>query len=363
MSQNPWDDPDKKDPLTTDDVSGEATDAAEPPKLDTKVDKALKSVADGADKSKEWRLIEKVVSTLNVEQRRSRRWGIFFKSLTFIYLFALLGIFLMGRDISGAKESVDRQPHVAIIEVRGVIADTADASADNVITALRKAFSTRQAEAVILRINSPGGSPVQAGYINDEINRLRALNPDKKVYAVITDIGASGGYYVAVAADEIYADKSSLVGSIGVTASGFGFVDLIEKMGIERRIMTSGDNKAFLDPFSPQKEDETEFWKTVLATTHQQFIRVVQEGRGDRLVDTNEVFTGLIWSGEQALELGLIDGLGSSSYVARELVGVERIIDYTHTPSPFDRLFDRLGVSIAKHLSMQLTQQWAPELR
>ena len=363
MSQNPWDDPDKKDPLTTDEVSGEPTDVAEPPKLDSKVDKALKSVADGADKSKEWRLIEKIVSTLSDEQKRSRRWGIFFKSLTFIYLFALLGIFLIGRDISGAKEAVDRQPHVAIIEIRGVIADAADASADNVITALRKAFSTRQAEAIILRINSPGGSPVQAGYINDEVKRLRALHPSKRVYAVITDIGASGGYYVAVAADEIYADKSSLVGSIGVTASGFGFVDLIEKMGIERRIMTSGDNKAFLDPFSPQKEDETEFWRTVLDTTHQQFIRVVQEGRGDRLVDTNEVFTGLIWSGEQALELGLVDGLGSSSYVARELVGVERIIDYTHTPSPFDRLFDRLGVSIAKHLSIQLTQRWAPELR
>lgn len=362
MSQNPWDEPDKKD-SATDQVVDEIVDAIEPPKLDAKVDKALKSASDVSDKSKEWRLIEKVVSTLNVEQRRSRRWGIFFKSLTFIYLFALLGIFFISRDISGAKEAVDRQPHVAIVEVRGVIADGADASADNVITALRRAFTSSQTEAVILRINSPGGSPVQAGYINDEIHRLKALNPDKKVYAVITDIGASGGYYIAVAADEIYADKASLVGSIGVTASGFGFVDLIEKLGIERRIMTSGDNKAFLDPFSPQKSDETQFWEGVLRTTHQQFIRVVEEGRGDRLVDTEEVFTGLIWSGEQALALGLIDGLGSSSYVARELVGIERIIDYTHTPSPFDRVLERLGVSIAKHLSIQLSQQWTPELR
>ena len=363
MSQNPLDDPEKKDPLASENATEEDADNAEPPKLDSKVDKALKSVADGSDKSKEWRLIERVVSTLNVEQRRSRRWGIFFKSLTFIYLFALLGIFFMGRDITGAKEAVDRQPHVALVEVRGVIADGADASADNVITALRRAFSSNQTEAVILRINSPGGSPVQAGYINDEIRRLKALNPDKMIYAVITDIGASGGYYIAVAADEIYADKASLVGSIGVTASGFGFVDLIEKLGIERRIMTSGDNKAFLDPFSPQKADETQFWEGVLRTTHQQFIRVVQEGRGDRLVDSDQVFTGLIWSGEQALDLGLIDGLGSSSYVARELVGVERIVDYTHTPSPFDRVLERLGVSIAKHLSIQLSQQWSPELR
>lgn len=360
MSQNPWDDPEKKESSVNEANQNEDSTSAT---LDTKVDQALKSVAEVPDKSKEWRLIEKVVSTLNVEQRRSRRWGIFFKSLTFIYLFALLGIFLMGRDISGAKESVDRQPHVAIIDIRGVIADGADASADNVITALRKAFSSRQVEAVILRINSPGGSPVQAGYINDEINRLKSLNPEKTVYAVITDIGASGGYYIAVAADQIYADKASLVGSIGVTSSSFGFVDLIERMGIERRIMTSGDNKAFLDPFSPQKEDETEFWKTVLNTTHQQFIRVVQEGRGDRLVDSDKLFTGLIWSGEQALELGLVDGLGSSSYVARELVGIERMVDYTHTPSPFDRLFDRLGVHIAKQITAQLSQHWAPELR
>lgn len=365
MSQNPWDDPEKKDQHLDMDADTEVTkaDSKVDEKIDPKVNKALQSVSESPDKSKEWRLIEKVVSTLNVEQRRSRRWGIFFKSLTFIYLFAILGIFLMGRDITGAKEAVDRQPHVALIEIRGVIADGADSSADNVITALRKAFASRQAEAVILRINSPGGSPVQAGYINDEIERLKSIHPDKKVYAVITDIGASGGYYIAVAADEIYADKASLVGSIGVTASGFGFVDLIDKIGVERRIMTSGANKAFLDPFSPQRSEETAFWKTVLETTHQQFIREVRAGRGDRLVESEELFTGLVWSGEQALDLGLIDGLGSSSYVARELVGLERMLDYTHTPSPFDRLFDRLGVAFAKHLSAQLVQHWSPELR
>ena len=355
MSNNHWDDPEQKD--TPPEL------LSEEPVADAKVKQALDKASAQTEKSKEWRLIEKIVSSLNVEQRRSRRWGIFFKSLTFIYLFALLAFFLMGRDFSGAKEAVDRQPHVALIELRGIIADGADASADNVITALRRAFASSQSRAIILRINSPGGSPVQAGYINDEITRLKALHPSKKVYAVITDIGASGGYYVAVAADEIYADKSSLVGSIGVTASGFGFVDLIEKMGIERRIMTSGENKAFLDPFSPQREDETEFWKSVLETTHQQFIRQVREGRGDRLSDDDQLFTGLVWSGEQALGLGLIDGLGSSSYVARELVAIERMIDYTHQPSPFDKLIDRLGVAFAKQLSTQMVQHWSPHLQ
>lgn len=355
MSNNHWDDPEQKD--TPPEL------LSEQPNADAKVKQALDKASEQTEKSKEWRLIEKIVSSLNVEQRRSRRWGIFFKSLTFIYLFALLAFFLMGRDFSGAKEAVDPQPHVALIELRGIIADGADASADNVITALRRAFASNQSRAIIIRINSPGGSPVQSGYINDEITRLKALHPDKKVYAVITDIGASGGYYVAVAADEIYADKASLVGSIGVTASGFGFVDLIDKVGIERRIMTSGENKAFLDPFSPQRDDETEFWKSVLETTHQQFIQQVRDGRGDRLSDDDQLFTGLVWSGEQALELGLIDGLGSSSYVARELVAIERMVDYTHQPSPFDKLIDRLGVSFAKHLSTQMVQYWSPRLQ
>lgn len=355
MSNNHWDDPEKKDTPPE--------WLSEEPSADAKVKQALDKASEQTEKSKEWRLIEKIVSSLNVEQRRSRRWGIFFKSLTFIYLFALLAIFIMGRDLSGAKEAVDPQPHVALIELRGIIADGADASADNIITALRKAFAASQSRAIILRINSPGGSPVQSGYINDEIARLRALHPDKKVYAVITDIGASGGYYVAVAADEIYADKASLVGSIGVTASGFGFVDLMEKVGVERRIMTSGENKAFLDPFSPQRDDETEFWESVLDTTHQQFIREVKEGRGERLTDADRLFTGLIWSGEQALELGLIDGLGSSSYVARELVKIDRLVDYTYQPSSFDRLVDRLGVSFAKHMSTQMVEYWSPRLQ
>ncbi|KAA0875464.1 signal peptide peptidase SppA [Nitrincola tapanii] len=349
MSNNHWDDPEQQDKSV----------AKQDAELEQTLAKAQKDPS-----SREWRLIEKIVSSLHVEQRRARRWGIFFKLLTFSYLFGLLGMYFIGGGLSPSKkESNERSPHVAVVEVRGVIADTADASADNVIRSLRRAFAAEQSRAVILRINSPGGSPVQAGYINDEIKRLRALHPEKPIYAVITDIGASGGYYIAVAADEIYADKASLVGSIGVTASSFGFVNLIEKLGVERRIMTSGENKAFLDPFSPLREEEKLFWQTVLDTTHQQFIRVVREGRGERLQDDEDLFSGLVWSGEQALELGLVDGLASSSQLAREKHDLEALLDYTFVPSPFDRFFDRLGVTFAEHLATRLSHQLLPELR
>ncbi|WP_407658773.1 signal peptide peptidase SppA [Marinobacterium marinum] len=301
---------------------------------------------------KEWRLIEKMLGSLQVEQRRSRRWGIFFKLLTFVYLFSLLGMFFIGKDLGGSK--VVAADHTAIVEVKGPIMDGEDASADTIIAALRDAFEAEHSKAVVLRINSPGGSPVQSGYVYDEIKRLRELNPEKKVYAVITDIGASGAYYIAAAADEIYADKASLVGSIGVISSSFGFVDLIEKLGVERRTLTAGENKAFLDPFSPLKERDREFWQTVLNTTHQQFIEQVRKGRGDRLKGGDELFTGLVWSGEQALELGLVDGLGSSSMVAREVIGAEKLVDYTARPQPLDRLIERLGVGVAKELALQM---------
>nr|WP_254262293.1 signal peptide peptidase SppA [Marinobacterium weihaiense] len=310
---------------------------------------------------KEWRLIEKVVSSLHVEHRRARRWGIFFKLLTFVYLFSLLGIFWFGKQLDADK--MVPQAHTAIVEVKGPIMDDEEASADGIIRALRNAFEAEKSQAVILRINSPGGSPVQSGYVYDEIKRLRALHPEKKVYAVIADIGASGAYYIAAAADEIYADKASLVGSIGVISSSFGFVDLIDKLGVERRTLTAGDNKAFLDPFSPLKDDDREFWQTVLNTTHQQFIDQVRKGRGDRLKGGDEVFSGLVWTGEQALELGLIDGLGSSSMVAREIVGAEKLVDYTARPQALDRLVERLGIGVAKELSLQLGLQDEYQLR
>lgn len=312
---------------------------------------------------KTWKLLEKAVLAGVQEQRRSRRWGIFFKSLTFLYLFG--AVFLFGSafkgDIKGSSDS-----HTALIEIRGMIADRESASADKVISALRNAFEDKGTRAVILRINSPGGSPVQSGYIYDEIKRLRQLYPAVPLYAVITDLGASGAYYIASAADRIYADKASLVGSIGVTAASFGFVDTLEKLGIERRVYTAGEHKAFLDPFQPQKESEIEFWQSVLGTTHQQFIDSVKKGRGDRLKwkEHPELFSGLVWSGEQALELGLVDALGSSSTVAREVVGERNLVNFTVEDSPFDRFAKHFGSSVAEQLAIRLgLQQQNPQLR
>lgn len=311
---------------------------------------------------KAWKLLEKAVLAGVQEQRRSRRWGIFFKSLTFLYLFG--AIFLFG---SVFKSDLKKHSgsHTALIEVRGMIADQQNASADKIVTALRTAFEDNGTRGVILRINSPGGSPVQSGYIYDEIKRLRLLYPAIPVHAVITDLGASGAYYIASAADRIYADKASLVGSIGVTAASFGFVDTMEKLGIERRVYTSGEHKAFLDPFQPQKESETEFWQSVLATTHQQFIESVKQGRGERLkADQHpELFSGLIWSGEQAMELGLIDALGSTSMVAREVIGETTLVDFTVEDSPLDRFAKRFGASVAEHLAIRTGLQQVPQLR
>lgn len=311
---------------------------------------------------KSWKLLEKTLLAGVQEQRRARRWGIFFKLLTFVYLFGILVLFtpLMDMDAAATRSG----NHTALVEVRGVIADQEAASADNLIKSLREAFKDPKTKAVVMRINSPGGSPVQAGYVYDEIRRLRAEHPNTKLYAVITDLGASGAYYIASAADEIYADKASLVGSIGVTAAGYGFVGAMEKLGVERRSYTAGEHKAFLDPFSPEKPDERAFWQGVLNTTHQQFIAMVKQGRGDRLKDKEhpELFSGLIWSGEQAKSLGLVDGLGSASYVAREVVGEKELVDYTVQESPFDRFSKRIGASVAEHLAMWMGFQ-GPQLR
>ena len=302
---------------------------------------------------RDWKLIEKLVMSLQSEQRKSRRWGVFFKLLTFAYLFILL-FALMFPMRDGIKPSLGE--HTALIEITGAIAADELASADNMVGALREAFEEKSAKAVLLRINSPGGSPVQAGYVYDEIKRLRDEYPEKKVYAVIADIGASGAYYIAAAADEIYADKASLVGSIGVVGGGFGFTGLMEKLGIERRLYTAGENKAFLDPFSPEKEGEVAFWQQVLETTHRQFIEQVKAGRGDRLVENDELFSGLIWTGEQALSLGLVDGLGSASYVARDVVGHEKLVDYTVGGSRLEELLERFGVSMGAGFADQMVQ-------
>jgi len=287
------------------------------------------------------------------EQKRTRRWGIFFKLLTFTYLF--VGLFLFMNTGLLNKQTATKEDHTAMVVVNGVIAADEDANANSIVSSLRAAFKDEHSKAVMMVINSPGGSPVQAGYVNDEIKRLRGLYPEKKLYAVIAELGASGGYYMAVAADQIYADKASLVGSIGVTASGFGFVDLMEKVGVERRHYTSGEHKAFLDPFSPAKAEESEFWQGVLDSTHQQFIKVVEKGRGDRLIkDNKDLYSGLIWNGEQALAMGLIDGLGSPGYVAREVIQAEEIVDYSIKPSPLESFTEQLGLSIGEGVATLL---------
>lgn len=284
------------------------------------------------------------------EQRRARRWGIFFKALTFAYIG---GIIFMFGDANMAKIDTSEK-HTALIELSGVIADKEEASADNIVTALRDAFDNENSAGVILRINSPGGSPVQSGYIYDEIRRLRKANPDTPLYAVVTDICASGGYYIASAADKIYADKASIVGSIGVRMDNFGFVDAMNKLGIERRTLTAGENKALLDPFLPENENAKAHMQTMLSEIHQQFIDAVKQGRGDRL-DTNVdgVFSGLIWTGEAAVTIGLVDELASASHVAREVIGEETIIDYTLKEDIFERFADRLGATVAQVISAQ----------
>lgn len=322
-----------------------------------------KASAADAGEGKSWKLLEKTLLAGVQEQRRARRWGIFFKSLMFLYLFATLALFAPLLDWSKGAASGSGS-HTALVELRGMIADKEAASADNIVGALRAAFEDGNTKGVILRINSPGGSPVQSGYVYDEIRRLRAEYPAIKLYAVISDLGASGAYYIASAADEIYADKASLVGSIGVTATGFGFVGVMDKLGVDRRVYTSGEHKAFLDPFQPQKEEETQFWKGVLEITHQQFIDSVKRGRGERLkvAEHPELFSGLVWSGEQALQLGLVDALGNTSYVAREVIGEKRVVDFTVQESPFDRFAKKLGASVAEHIALWMGFQ-GPVLR
>ncbi len=287
------------------------------------------------------------------EQRRARRWGIFFKSLSFA-LVLLVFFFVILPGTGSVAPEVPSGPHVGVIEVEGVISNEGPASADAVVGALRAAMENPDSEGVIVRVNSPGGSPVQAGYIYDEMRRLREEHPDTPLHAVVTDIGASGGYYIAAGAENIYANRSSVVGSIGVTLnpfspSAFGFTEAMEEMGIERRLITSGESKALLDPFLPVKDEQVEHMQSVLDEMHQQFITAVREGRGERLSgDEDDLFSGLIWTGERGVELGLVDELASTSQVARDVLEQERLVDYTRKPSPLERFVERLGVAMAR---------------
>ena len=309
---------------------------------------------DENDVGKEWALLEKLAMSSVVEQRRSRRWGVFFKTLTFVYLLGALALFSSsGSDLGGAVVG-SSEDHTAVVRIHGAIMDEMEASAGSINQGLRDAFEAKNSKAVILSINSPGGSPVHAGYVYDEIIRLRALYPEKKVYAVISDLGASAAYYIAAAADEIYADKASLVGSIGVISASFGFTGVMEKLGVERRVLTAGENKAFLDPFQPWKADEKAFWQDSLGIIHQQFIDEVKKGRGDRLKDDGKLFGGFIWTGEKALEKGLIDGLGGVRFVARDVVGAEELVDYSLQENPLDKMMKSLGLGVATAFFTQM---------
>lgn len=308
-------------------------------------------MAEQVENSPNWqqKVLEKTLLASVTEQRRARRWGIFFKTLIFAYVFVLTAAWFQG-----GKPKHALKDHVALIDMIGQIGQGQEVEADHVSTSLRKAFHESRAKAVILRINSPGGSPVQSAYIYDELRRLRKLYPEKKVYAVVVDVCASGGYFVAAGADEIYANPSSIVGSIGVLMPNFGLNEVAKKIGVEQRTLYAGKNKLFLDPFSPEKPEQVEFAQTVINQIHLHFINAVKEGRGKRLKATEDIFSGLFWSGDQALQLGLIDGLGSAGFVSREVIGIEEIIDYTSSNNLLDRLATRLGASFSKQFTSDL---------
>ena len=291
-------------------------------------------------------LVAKLATAALKEQRRARLWGIFFKLLTFAYVavILLLAVDWQSADVSGGKK------HTAMVEVNGLIAPGADASAEKITSALQAAFKDKNTQGVVVRINSPGGSPVQAQAIYDEMKRLRKKYPDIPLYAVVEDICASGGYFVAVGADQIYVGKASIVGSIGVLMNGFGFTGLMEKLGIERRLVTAGENKGMLDPFSPEDPKDTEHVKKLMGEIHQQFISVVREGRGKRLKDSPEIFSGLIWTGERSVDLGLADGFGSLEYVAREVIKAEDIRDYTISEGIAEKFARRFGAVAANSI-------------
>ncbi len=300
----------------------------------------------GRDNSWEHGVLEKLAFETLAEQKRARRWRVF-TSLAWLGFFFLIFIFVNG-GTGGTRDGVLTDKHTALVELKGVIASDSNASADKIINSLQAAFKDKGTVGVVLRINSPGGSPVQSGYINDEIQRLRAKHKDIPLYVVVQDLCASGGYYVAAAADKIFVDKASMIGSIGVLMDGFGFTGAMEKLGVERRLVTAGTNKGFLDPFSASNPEQQKYAEQMVTEIHNQFIKVVRDGRGKRLKEIPEMFSGLVWSGEKSITLGLADGLGSLDYVAREVLKAEQIVDFTQEDSFSDRLARRLGTAASE---------------
>jgi protease IV len=340
---SPW-----AEPASAPNASAAGSTSSEPtgaPSHAKQADQAIKKEATLMTETPGWEraTLEKLAFASLVEQKARRRWKAFVM-LAWLAFFALVFWQLTGHR-TGAKDT--SLPHTAVVEIKGEIASGSEASADLIVAAMRAAFEDSGAQAVVLLINSPGGSPVQAGIINDEIIRLKAKHK-KPIYAVVEETCASAAYYIAAGVDKIYVDKASIVGSIGVLMDGFGFTGVMDKLGVERRLMTAGENKGFLDPFSPQTEKQRAFAQTMLDQIHKQFIDVVKAGRGKRLKETPEMFSGLFWSGQQAIEMGLADQLGSLDFVAREVVKAEDIIDYTRRDNVAERLVKRFGASIGE---------------
>jgi protease-4 len=317
---------------------------------------------DASSGSSDWerKTLEKLAFAALNEQRARRRWSIFFKLAGFAYLFVVL-LVIWSPGGESAKSSGSR--HTAVVNVYGVIEAGGEVSADKINAALRAAFKDKNTAGVVLRINSPGGSPVQSGIIFNEMRRLRAKYPDIPLYAVVEDLCASGGYYIAAGADKIYVDKASLIGSIGVLMNGFGFTGAMEKLGVERRLLTAGENKGFLDPFSPMNPEQKTHVQTLLNDLHQQFIGAVRKGRGERLRETPEIFSGLIWSGEEGIKIGLADELGSVDFVAREVIKVERIEDFSVRENLAERFAKRLGADAATSFGHTLMETLNGEIR
>jgi protease-4 len=304
-------------------------------------------------------LVTKLATAALKEQRRARLWGIFFKLLTFAYITFLLVLFV---DWEGRADLATGKRHTAMVELNGTIAPGSDASAEKVVAALQAAFKDKYTQGVVLRINSPGGSPVQSQTIYDEMRRLRKQYPEIPLYAVVEDICASGGYFVASGADRIYVGKASIVGSIGVLMNGFGFTGLMDKLGVERRLITAGENKGMLDPFSPLDEKDKQHVQALMNDVHQQFIGAVREGRGKRLKETPDMFSGLIWTGQKSVELGLADGFGSLESVARDVVKAEAIVDYTQKENIAEKFARRFGASAATAV-MEFALRYSPGIR
>lgn len=304
--------------------------------------------------------MEKFALAMLQEQRVKRRWGIFFKLIGFSYLLAVLLLFV---DWGGGSEKLVNGKHTALVHINGTIASGGEGSAESINEALRSAFDDKETAGVVLRVNSPGGSPVQAGIVHDEIRRLRSKHPQISLYVVVEDLCASGGYYVAVAADKIFVDKASIVGSIGVLMDGFGFTGTMDKLGVERRLLTAGVNKGFLDPFSPQDAEQKKHAQVLLGEIHRQFIEVVRQGRGERLKETPEMFSGLMWTGTQSIQLGLADDLGTVESVAREVIKAERIVDFTIKENIAERFAKRLRADAAQGAGSLLGAIAWPALR